>query len=306
MKKTALNLLSVSIAATALFCAVLLGSARLEKPEVKFPHAYHVEDMGMECEICHAEVAQSRSGLDDHLPGKDGCAECHDVEDTDLCTQCHNDPDEPRSFARIMSYSPKFNHAVHVEKEVSCAHCHGAVAKSDSSATEHLPGMEACMGCHDGMQAQKDCILCHESSRGKIPSDHVSPLWSRQHGDDASLDNGQSCTLCHARNDCQECHQGDNLLPRAHPPGFQFKHAIEIRTGRTECSACHEQSSFCIECHTERNVYPLSHQRASWAGTLPGSGGRHAVQARINIELCTACHSDEPDSDPVCAACHEN
>ena len=306
MKKITLNLLPATVGITILCWAALLGSAQREKPEVIFPHSDHVEVMGMECEICHPGVAESRSGVDDHLPSKHGCAGCHDVEDTARCTLCHSSPDQPRSFARITGYSPKFNHAVHIEKEVSCAHCHGAVAKSDSSSTEHLPGMQACMGCHDGMQAQKDCILCHETAGGKIPVDHVSPLWVRQHGDDASLDDGQSCMVCHARNDCQECHQGDNLLPRVHPVGFQFKHAIEIRTGRSECAACHEQRSFCIECHTERNVYPLSHQRGSWATSLPGRGGRHAVQARINIELCAACHSDEPDSDPVCAACHAN
>ena len=190
MKKIALNLFSVAFTVTALCWAVLLGSAQREKPEVIFPHAYHVEEMGMECETCHPGVAESRSGVDDHLPSKDACAECHDVEDTDLCQQCHSNPDQPGSFARITGFSPKFNHAVHIEKKLTCAHCHGAVAKSDSSFTEHLPGMQACMGCHDGMQAQKDCILCHETPGGKIPADHVSPLWIRQHGDDASLDDG--------------------------------------------------------------------------------------------------------------------
>ena len=270
------------------------------KPEVIFPHRYHIEEVGLECELCHAAAQESETGRDDLLPEKDACLECHDMDD---CSKCHSDTENPMAIERVTDYSPKFNHAAHINKEVTCERCHTGISVSDSAVTEHLPAMEPCMACHDGVQADKSCILCHEHPRGKLPRDHVFPVWKIQHGDDARLDDGASCTICHEKNDCQVCHQGDNLLPRAHPLGFQFTHPIEVRSGRGECDACHEDRSFCIECHRLRQVYPRTHQLGSWV--RPVGGGRHATQGRINIEQCAACHEDEPESSPVCTACHE-
>ncbi|HUU26320.1 MAG TPA: cytochrome c3 family protein [archaeon] len=292
-----------AILGLAFFWAAVPGSTAREKPEIIFSHRLHTEDVGVECEVCHAKAGESKSGLDNLMPEKKVCLVCHE-DDVDKCEKCHRNKEKPRAIERITAYSPKFNHAVHLEKGAACERCHSGVSKSDSASTEHIPGMAVCMQCHDGIQAGKDCIICHEHPRGRLPEDHILPLWQKHHGDEARIDNGTACIMCHNRNDCQECHQGDNLSPRAHPPGFEYKHGIEIRTGRTECAACHEDRAFCIECHTERQVYPRSHQRASWANDIPGSGGSHKIQALINIENCAACHTDEPDSDPVCAACH--
>ena len=277
----------------------LAESGKRTEPEVIFSHRYHVEDMGVECEMCHKPVGESKTGSDDLLPEKDVCLECHEVES---CELCHSDTENPRAIERVIGYSPKFNHEIHIKKKVTCEHCHAGVAVSESSATEHVPPMDPCMSCHDGTQADKSCILCHEHPRGKLPPDHVFPVWKSQHGDDARLDDAASCMLCHERNDCQQCHQGDNLLPRIHSPGFQFNHGIEVRTARSECTACHENRSFCIECHRIQQVYPRSHQLGAWVSQE--RGGRHATQGRINIEQCTSCHEDEPDDSPVCAACH--
>ena len=304
MNKLTVNILSFAFLALAVVAAALLGSEAKVKPEVKFSHRLHAEDVGVECKDCHPGVAESKSGADDLLPTMEQCAACHAVENTDECSKCHTDVDKPRPFERVAKYSPKFNHAKHLERGVACETCHDQIAKADTAGTEKLPVMEACVKCHDGMQAEKACIACHENPKGKLPADHHSALWSKQHGDEAKLDDARSCAMCHERNDCQECHQGDNLgRPRAHPPGFESKHPLEFRSGRTECSACHDERSFCAECHLERNVYPRSHQRASWAN--PVSGGAHRLQAEANIEQCVVCHSDEPGNEPVCAACHQ-
>jgi len=283
-----------------------------------FPHDLHVEGMGIECEMCHLDVAESTSGTDNLMPPMDNCAECHDVEDSDNCEMCHSDMENLDVYQRVEDFLPLFNHKVHIEQETDCEHCHAGVAASVNSADLHLPGMEAgpgmdmCMHCHDGLQATKDCLACHiegrgriQKNRGKIPADHASALWSSQHGDDAKMDDGESCTMCHERNSCMECHEGDNLFfgKRAHAPGYEFKHPMDVRSGRVECAACHESTNFCAECHLEENVYPRSHQRGLWA-SRNGGGGRHAIEARINLEQCASCHGEETEADPVCAACH--
>ena len=157
------------------------------------------------------------------------------------------------------------------------------------------------------MRADNDCFVCHDQRRGPLPEDHLSALWMRQHGDDAKMDDAQSCMMCHEReNSCMECHEGDNLFfgSRAHPPGYEFKHPVDVRSGRMECASCHESRQFCQECHIEENVYPRSHQSGLWAGRT--TGGRHAVEARLDIEQCASCHAEEPTEDPVCVVCHGN
>ena len=304
MNKTPVKIFLPLAIAAALAFALAAGSARRGViPEVKFSHNRHVVGQELECATCHENVETSESGKDDLLASKEQCALCHDVEDTNNCGLCHTKVDEPASFERIADYSPKFNHAVHLERGVACETCHAGISESDSSFTQHLPAMETCMHCHDGLLAKRECLACHENPKGKIPADHLGGLWMRQHGDDAKLDNGAACNMCHDREqDCLECHQGDNLLKRVHPRGYEFKHPLDIRSGRVECASCHESRNFCAECHQERNVYPRSHQRAGWANRT--TGGRHAVEARIDVEQCTSCHGEETETQPVCAACH--
>lgn len=283
--------------------AILMGisspGAKKEDAGVVFSHEMHVTHMGMECDICHEKTPESTSGADDLMPTAEHCLTCHSQEDVDVYV---TRKDAPRAGRLVVDYNPKFNHAAHIAKEISCERCHVGISASDSSHTTHMPVMALCMSCHDGFQADKDCFLCHSEPNGPLPADHILPAWRKQHGDNARFDNARSCAMCHERHDCQECHQGDNLLPRVHPPGFEYSHPREVLSGRMECNTCHEGRSFCIECHTERHVYPRSHQRTSWANT--GSGGVHAAQARMNIEQCASCHSDEPSRQPVCATCH--
>lgn len=297
--RTAIKImLPVILAAPVLLTALGNAPARREDAGVVFSHKLHL-DMGIECSNCHGKADSSLSGTDDLMPVRDNCLECHGEEDLKAWT---TRADLPRMGRQVIDYSPKFNHSAHAKKEIACERCHAGLSQSDSSSTLHMPVMALCMSCHDGVQADKECSLCHEEPRGPRPADHKIPAWNKQHGDRARSD-AVSCTMCHARNDCQECHQGDNLLPRAHPVGFEFNHPLEVRSQRTDCNVCHEDRAFCIECHTQRQIYPRSHQRAAWASTA-NHGGAHAVQARMNIEQCGACHEDDPSSQPVCAACH--
>ncbi|MBW7995849.1 MAG: hypothetical protein FVQ81_04600 [Candidatus Glassbacteria bacterium] len=317
--KRKINLACTAVLALALALAAVAVSSTGSQPTIIFPHDMHVEGMELECETCHAGAAESISGTDNLIPGMDVCEACHDIEDTDNCSLCHPDMDNLDVYYRVEDYSPLFNHQVHIEQEFACDLCHKGVSSSASAADLHLPGMgtypvmDLCIDCHNGMRAPNACTTCHlegrgkiQEKRGKIPADHNFSQWirHRQHGDDAKIDNAESCMACHQRSWCMECHQGDNLFfgNRPHPPGYEFKHPLDVRSGRIECAACHESRDFCAECHFEENVYPRSHQRGLWASRT--SGGRHAIEARINLEQCTSCHGEETGADPVCAVCH--
>ena len=300
MKKLVSNLLLVLSAGALLLTTLVLGSEGSKELKL-FPHDKHVTELELECEICHQAAPESDTGLDNLIPDMKVCLDCHDE---DMSALYRSETLGKETEKRIFGYCAKFNHSVHVKHEVECLTCHGGIPDQDPVTKKSRPSMIFCISCHEKKQAVKSCVACHERPKGKIPANHVFPVWKWQHGDEVHLDNTAECFVCHERNDCQECHQGDNLgRTRAHPPGFEFKHTLEFRSGRTECSACHDQRSFCAECHLERNVYPRSHQRSSWANTV--SGGAHRLQAEINIEQCVVCHSDEPDTEPVCAACHQ-
>ena len=295
-------ILTVGLAIVA-FVGIQYAKNATEKVELIFSHDLHVEGMGMDCATCHESVPESKSGHDNLLPEMDKCGECHDVSSE--CELCHSDTDDPRAVPRITEYSAKFNHEAHVSREIACETCHKGIKTSEDANSIHLPDMAACMTCHDGIKADKSCSICHEQPNGPLPADHVFPAWKKQHGDQARMGNAEACTMCHERNDCQECHQGDNLWPRVHSLGYEFRHGMDVRSNRMECATCHEDRSFCISCHEERQVYPRSHQRGNWAHTGAG-GGRHSIEARMNIEICASCHGDEPGAQPVCVQCHGN
>ena len=318
--KRKISAAGAALIALALAFAVVAVSSTDDQTTIIFPHDMHVEDLELECETCHEGVTESTSGTENLMPPMDVCEACHDIEDTENCAMCHADMDNLDLYQRVEDYIPLFNHQVHGEQEISCEVCHEGVSTSASSADLHLPGMGAgpgmdiCTDCHNGMRAPDDCTTCHiegrgkiQEERGKLPADHAYSLdvRLRQHGDDAKLDNAESCVACHQRSWCMECHQGDNLFfgNRPHPPGYEFKHPLDVRSGRIECASCHESTNFCAECHFEENVYPRSHQRGLWASRASG-GGLHAIEARTNIEQCASCHGEETGTDPVCAACH--
>ena len=300
--------LAVGLAIVA-FVGIQYAKISVEPIELIFSHDLHVGEMGMECETCHKGVTESKSGSDDMLPVMDDCGECHDVSDN--CAMCHSTPDDPQPLPKITNVVSKFNHSAHISKDISCETCHEGVSVSKEASSRHMPDivvcmdMDACMNCHDGIQADKSCSVCHEHPDGPLPADHIFPAWKKQHGDQARMDNAEACMMCHERNSCQECHQGDNLWPRVHSLGYEYRHGVDVRSNRMECASCHEDRSFCIACHEERQVYPRSHQRSNWAHTGVG-GGRHSVEARMNIETCASCHGDEPGAQPVCVQCHGN
>jgi formate hydrogenlyase subunit 6/NADH:ubiquinone oxidoreductase subunit I len=56
---------------------------------------------------------------------------------------------------------------------------------------------------------------------------------------------------------------------------------------------------FCVSCHRNEMVLPLSHASVDWSNTT--DGGQHTREASIDIEACTFCHSSD---EPTCKECH--
>lgn len=272
---------------------------------VRFSHRLHMEDVGAVCEDCHEAVAGSVTGADNLLPDHDTCATCHEVDDLDECGTCHTNPDDPEGLVYITGYSTKFPHATHVEGGLACASCHAGIEAAEIDTEVPLPGMVQCVDCHNDNVASVECMTCHEEGEDLVPETHVVGF-ARMHGALAqqgavSAHGDLTCQTCHDDVFCQDCHEGENLDRLTHPLNYAFTHALDAQSGAVNCTTCHTETAFCADCHAENQLMPQNHT-AGWA--VPGSGGRHRIEALNDIETCIACHED--DAEITCGGCHDD
>lgn len=266
-----------------------------EKSGLEFSHKVHVVDNEVECITCHAQAEESESGKDDMLPSKAICNDCHEADEVG----------NPEMLPRVDDYSAMFSHKQHLSSGLECETCHVSVAKAETAEEYVLPDMLDCMSCHTTKAVSNECSTCHLPSESLLPVSHT-PNFKHNHGDlaraqvkDISAD--MSCTTCHTQNFCQNCHEGDNLDRLTHPLNYETTHALEAQSRQKECSVCHMDRSFCIECHSERQVMPHNHT-AGWVNNLRSDGGRHSSEALNDIESCIACH--EQNAAQTCQPCH--
>lgn len=275
-----------------------------DKDTILFPHQYHVEEEEIDCATCHA-VDKSTSGTDNLLPAMEVCADCHDVDDESNCNMCHSNVEEAGTSPHITNYSTLFSHEKHIAADLECTTCHGEVTDIGIGQHMQLPGMVACMDCHQSKQVSTDCSTCH------APNERIKPLshdlaFIRTHGNVATTFSsktsmGKDCATCHKTDFCQDCHEGENIERFSHPLNFEFTHALAAQGKERNCYTCHEDREFCSSCHLSNNVLPYNHT-AGWTNNIPGDGGRHKIEAMIDLDNCMTCH--EHNADQVCQQCH--
>jgi hypothetical protein len=118
---------------------------------VSFSHNIHAEQLGMDCRYCHDGVEKSWYS---------------NIPSSALCMNCHNQvlKDDPRlALVRESAQSGKpipwvqihkapdyvfFNHSVHVNRGVSCFHCHGQINQMDEVYHAKSFTMTFCLNCH--------------------------------------------------------------------------------------------------------------------------------------------------------------
>lgn len=172
---------------------------------VAFSHAIHVEQVGLDCRYCHNGVEKSWYS---------------NIPSAGLCMNCHNQvlKDDPKlalvresaatgvpipwvQIHKLPDYA-YFNHAVHVNRGVSCVHCHGPVNTMD-------------VVWHDQPFSMAFCLECHRNPAAFLrPVDQVTDLnwqWSddpqvaaemqKSNGEkfvhDWKVQSLQSCSACH-------------------------------------------------------------------------------------------------------------
>lgn len=118
---------------------------------VPFSHITHVDQMGLDCRYCHTAVEKSWYA---NVPSPSVCMNCHSqVLATDARLAPIRDSfksGEPVPWVQLHR-TPDFvffNHAVHVNRGVSCVSCHGQINQMQEVRHEKPLSMAFCLDCH--------------------------------------------------------------------------------------------------------------------------------------------------------------
>ena len=275
-----------------------------KKDRIIFSHKFHVQKQGIGCLVCHQKVTKSSHSTDVLVPDMQTCYNCHDEDETP-CSTCHTNPDEPGIAPRLKNFKSRFPHKLHINKErTNCLNCHKGVENDTTVGSFHLPAKEYCNTCHQGAdvaQNRKQCLTCHKRNMNFIPVTH-RVNWTKDHGVVEQMNAG-SCTHCHQKSYCINCHEGDNLDHKVHPLNFKMTHGLLAKGNKENCLTCHQEQAFCVDCHRSEDVMPKSHAFPNWSNRIAGDGGEHARQAEIDFDTCLSCHNDAY-ADVVCTTCH--
>ena len=118
---------------------------------VQFSHEHHAGELGIDCRYCHTSVEVSSYG---GIPPTETCMSCHSQiwRDSPMLAPVReslakNEPIRWNLVHDLPDYA-YFNHAIHVNKGVGCASCHGRVDQMPL-IWKHAPlTMEWCLSCH--------------------------------------------------------------------------------------------------------------------------------------------------------------
>ena len=167
---------------------------------VGFSHAIHVDQVGLDCRYCHNGVEKSWYS---NVPSASTCMNCHNaVLPTDPKLELVRNSyatGEPIPWVQIHKTPDYvyFNHSVHVNRGVSCVHCHGAINKMDEVQHAKPLSMGFCLDCHrNPADFLRDPKLVYDLNwQPQDPKAHQAAM--AQSVQDWKIHSSQNCSACH-------------------------------------------------------------------------------------------------------------
>lgn len=167
---------------------------------VPFSHALHNGQLGIDCRYCHIGVDQ---GATSTVPTAQTCMNCHSVIRTDSAalapvreSYASGDPIKWVKIHQMPDYV-YFNHAVHVNRGISCVECHGQVNEMDVVTHSKPLSMGFCLDCHrDPASAVRP--LDQVTNLNWTPANAAEHAkWAADFVKNNKISPPQSCTGCH-------------------------------------------------------------------------------------------------------------
>jgi len=122
---------------------------------VPFPHSVHVDQLGLDCRYCHSAVEKSWYS---NVPAANTCINCHGPKNGNIlgadprlaAVRDSFETGKPVAWVQIHKLPDYafFNHSVHVNRGVSCVHCHGQINKMVEVSHAKSLSMAFCLDCH--------------------------------------------------------------------------------------------------------------------------------------------------------------
>ncbi len=118
---------------------------------VAFSHTIHAGQLGLDCRYCHNGVEKSWYS---NVPSASTCMNCHNqvLKDDPKLALVRESAQSGKPIPWVQIHKTPdyvyFNHSVHVNRGVSCVHCHGPVNKMDEVRHAKSLSMTFCLDCH--------------------------------------------------------------------------------------------------------------------------------------------------------------
>jgi hypothetical protein len=118
---------------------------------VAFSHNTHAGQLGIDCRYCHNGVEKSWYS---NIPTATTCMNCHNqvLKDDPRLALVRKSAATGKPIPWVQIHKTPdyvyFNHSVHVNRGVSCVHCHGQVNRMDEVIHAKSLSMAFCLECH--------------------------------------------------------------------------------------------------------------------------------------------------------------
>ncbi len=167
---------------------------------VPFSHALHSGQLGIDCRYCHTGVEKSAHS---NVPPAQTCMNCHSVVKADspllAPVRASYQSGDPVPWVKIHQTPDYvyFNHAVHVNRGVSCYECHGEINKMEKVAHAQPLSMSFCLDCHRDPAPRIRPLdqVTNLNWKPEQMADHAT--WSADFVKNNKILPPQSCTGCH-------------------------------------------------------------------------------------------------------------
>jgi hypothetical protein len=172
---------------------------------VAFSHAIHAEQLGLDCRYCHDGVEKSWYS---NIPAPAVCMNCHNqvLKDDPKLALVRESAATGRPIPWVQVHKVPdyvyFNHAVHVNRGVSCVHCHGQINRMEEVYHAQPLSMAFCLECHRNPEEflrppDKVTDLDWVWSEDPRTAAELQKAGGRQFVHDWNVQSLQSCSACH-------------------------------------------------------------------------------------------------------------
>ncbi|HET9384384.1 MAG TPA: hypothetical protein VFO67_04490 [Gemmatimonadales bacterium] len=281
------------------------------RTNLRFDHVEHsakAKDKPAPCTACHTEAGAPRMAVRPPVVAR--CLDCHGIRTAHLvapdsaCATCHVALARAVTLTRsdVADFPAPPSHD---DPRWPARDGHGAVLRSSlttNCATCHA--QEFCYQCHAGGTPPRVIAALASDPRSTALAAHRAPAshggnFADRHAAPASASTA-SCSSCHLRRDCLECHRTTAAnAPGYHPGGFVSRHPAAAYARETTCSDCHSERSFCAACHQQSGVVAMRGLRTSYHDANRFFSAGHGGAARQSLESCVSCHAERD-----CLTCH--